>query len=52
MDRARQPGEVGPAYVFLASEDSSYITGQFIHINGGEPYRRVKIVLNKINNLR
>ncbi len=36
MKRAGQPSEVGPAYVFLASEDSSYITGQMIHINGGE----------------
>lgn len=36
MGRAGQPAEVAPAYVFLASEDSSYITGQFIHINGGE----------------
>lgn len=36
MERAGQPSEVAPAYVFLASEDSSYITGQFIHVNGGE----------------
>lgn len=36
MGRAGQPSEVGPAYVFLASQDSSYITGQLIHINGGE----------------
>ncbi|MFY0481142.1 SDR family oxidoreductase [Flavobacterium sp. PLA-1-15] len=36
MGRAGQPSEVGPAYVFLASQDSSYITGQIIHINGGE----------------
>ncbi|MCF6131292.1 SDR family oxidoreductase [Flavobacterium wongokense] len=36
MKRAGQPSEVGPAYVFLACEDSSYITGQMIHINGGE----------------
>lgn len=36
MKRAGQPSEVGPAYVFLASEDSSYITGQMIHINGGK----------------
>ncbi|MDT0675424.1 SDR family oxidoreductase [Autumnicola musiva] len=36
MGRAGQPSEVAPAYVFLASEDSSYITGQVIHINGGE----------------
>ena len=36
MKRAGQPSEVGPAYVFLASEDATYITGQIIHINGGE----------------
>lgn len=36
LGRAGQPSEVAPAYVFLACEDSSYITGQFIHINGGE----------------
>lgn len=36
MGRAGQPSEVGPAYVYLASEDSSYVTGQVIHINGGE----------------
>ena len=37
MKRPGQPSEVAPAYVFLASEDSSYITGQMIHINGGTP---------------
>lgn len=36
MKRAGQPAEVAPAYVFLASEDSSYMTGQVIHVNGGE----------------
>ncbi|UOB16736.1 SDR family oxidoreductase [Abyssalbus ytuae] len=36
MGRAGQPAEVGPAYVYLASEDSSYMTGQILHINGGE----------------
>lgn len=36
LGRAGQPSEVGPAYVFLASSDSSYITGQVIHVNGGE----------------
>ena len=36
MGRAGQPSEVGPAFVFLASKDSSYITGQVIHVNGGE----------------
>jgi len=35
MKRAGEPAEVGPAYVFLASSDASYMTGQFIHINGG-----------------
>lgn len=36
LGRAGQPSEVGPAYVFLAAEDASYITGQTIHVNGGE----------------
>ncbi|CAM3432149.1 glucose 1-dehydrogenase [NAD(P)(+)] [Flavobacterium longum] len=36
MKRAGQPSEVAPAYVFLASEDASYMTGQILHINGGE----------------
>lgn len=36
LGRAGQPSEVAPAYVYLASEDSSYVTGQFIHVNGGE----------------
>lgn len=36
LGRPGQPSEVAPAYVFLASEDGSYITGQVIHINGGE----------------
>ena len=35
MGRAGQPVELAPAYVYLASEDSSYVTGQIIHINGG-----------------
>ena len=36
MKRAGQPSELGPAYVFLASDDSSFITGQVLHVNGGE----------------
>jgi len=36
MKRAGQPEEVAPAYVFLASSDSSYMTGQVLHPNGGE----------------
>ena len=37
MGRPGQPSELGPAYVYLASADSSYMTGQFLHINGGNP---------------
>lgn len=36
MKRAGQPEEVAPSYVFLASDDSSYMTGQVLHPNGGE----------------
>jgi len=35
MKRPGQPEEVAPSYVFLASDYSSYITGQMIHVNGG-----------------
>lgn len=35
MQRAGQPAEVAPSYVFLASDDSSYISGQTLHPNGG-----------------
>jgi len=35
MGRAGQPIEIGTAFVFLASPDSSYISGQVLHINGG-----------------
>jgi NAD(P)-dependent dehydrogenase (short-subunit alcohol dehydrogenase family) len=35
LGRPGQPEEVAPSYVFLASEDSSYITGQILHPNGG-----------------
>ena len=35
MERPGQPEEVAPSFVFLASEDSSYITGQVLHPNGG-----------------
>lgn len=36
MKRAGQPVEVAGAYVFLASDEASFITGQTIHVNGGE----------------
>lgn len=35
MGRAGQPVEMAAAYVFLASQDSSYMTGQVLHPNGG-----------------
>ena len=36
MKRPGQPAEVATCFVFLASDDSSYITGQVLHPNGGE----------------
>ncbi|MFJ7729393.1 SDR family oxidoreductase [Neobacillus sp. NPDC097160] len=35
MGRAGQPYELAPAYVFLACDDSTYVSGQMIHVNGG-----------------
>ncbi|WP_249978280.1 SDR family oxidoreductase [Vreelandella olivaria] len=35
MKRAGQPSEIGPAYVYLACEESSYMSGQTLHLNGG-----------------
>ncbi len=35
MHRAGQPNEVAPCYVFLASDDASYMSGQVLHPNGG-----------------
>jgi NAD(P)-dependent dehydrogenase (short-subunit alcohol dehydrogenase family) len=36
MGRAGEPVEVAPSFLFLACEDSSYMTGQVLHPNGGE----------------
>ncbi|MEW6160178.1 MAG: SDR family oxidoreductase [Verrucomicrobiota bacterium] len=36
MKRAGEPSEIAPCFVFLASADSSYMTGQVLHPNGGE----------------
>jgi NAD(P)-dependent dehydrogenase (short-subunit alcohol dehydrogenase family) len=36
MERAAEPAEIAPSYLFLASSDGEYISGQFIHPNGGE----------------
>lgn len=35
MQRPGQPAEVAPAFVYLASNDSSYVSGQVLHVNGG-----------------
>ena len=35
LNRAGQPEEIAPSYVFLASDDASYMTGQVLHPNGG-----------------
>lgn len=37
LGRPGQPAELGPAYVYLACADSSYMSGQVLHINGGTP---------------
>jgi NAD(P)-dependent dehydrogenase (short-subunit alcohol dehydrogenase family) len=36
LKRAGEPSEVAPGYLFLACDDSSYMTGQVLHPNGGE----------------
>ena len=35
LGRAAQPFELAPAYVYLACDDSAYVTGQVLHVNGG-----------------
>lgn len=37
MGRAGQPAELAPAYVFLASQESSYVVGETLNVNGGQP---------------
>src|SRR5699024_6384200 len=36
MDRQGQPFEVAPTFVYLASDDSRFVTGQILHVNGGQ----------------
>jgi NAD(P)-dependent dehydrogenase (short-subunit alcohol dehydrogenase family) len=36
MRRAGEPAEIAPSFVFLACDDSSFMTGQVLHPNGGE----------------
>jgi NAD(P)-dependent dehydrogenase (short-subunit alcohol dehydrogenase family) len=45
MGRAGEPAEIAPSYLFLASDDASYITGQFIHPNG-EKYQWMRSVVS------
>ena len=37
LGRAGQPTELAPAYVFLASPESSYVIGETLNVNGGMP---------------
>ena len=37
LGRAGQPAELAPAYVFFASQESSYITGEVLAVTGGKP---------------
>jgi hypothetical protein len=37
LGRAGQPAELAPIYVFLASQESSYVTGEVIGVTGGRP---------------
>lgn len=37
LGRPGQPAELAPTYVFLASQESSYITGEIIGVTGGRP---------------
>jgi NAD(P)-dependent dehydrogenase (short-subunit alcohol dehydrogenase family) len=37
MQRAGQPAELAPAYVFFASQESSYVTGEVLGVTGGQP---------------
>ncbi len=38
LGRAAQPYELAPTYVYLACDDSAYVTGQVLHVNGGKIY--------------
>ncbi|KAB8126287.1 SDR family oxidoreductase [Gracilibacillus oryzae] len=38
MDRQAQPFEIAPTFVYLASDDSRFVTGQVLHVNGGQVF--------------
>ncbi len=37
MGRPAQPAELAPSYVFLASDEARYITGEILGVTGGQP---------------
>jgi NAD(P)-dependent dehydrogenase (short-subunit alcohol dehydrogenase family) len=37
MGRAAQPAELAPPYVFLASDESRYVSGEILAVTGGKP---------------
>ena len=37
LGRAGQPAEVAPAFVYFASQESSYVTGEVLAVTGGRP---------------
>lgn len=37
LGRPAQPAELAPAYVFFASQESSYVTGEILGVTGGKP---------------
>jgi len=36
MERPGEPADLAPGYVYLACDDSSFVSGQVLHINGGK----------------
>jgi len=47
MGRAAKADEISPCFVFLATEDSAFVTGQVIHANGSisvSLFKRIKVV--------
>jgi NAD(P)-dependent dehydrogenase (short-subunit alcohol dehydrogenase family) len=37
LERAGQPAEVAPVFVFLASDEASYVSGEIVGVTGGSP---------------